>query len=211
MSSERHLGARPGGAVAADPGEGAHLAVLYSDPQDRDATLVPYLAGALDHGEGAVCVTADDPELLGRQIRGAAGRDGSVQVLRTAETYLRGGRFSAPAMAGWLADLTAQAPAGSDAPRLRIAGDLNWIDVLDADGLVELFRYEATLSTFAPAGRHSLVCFYDLRLLPAAAVVEVLRTHPKAMLGGALWDSPFYVPAALRPLQLPVPGSADDN
>jgi hypothetical protein len=186
--------------VASDPGEGDHLAVLYTDPDDRDALLLPYLAGARARGEGAVCVTAVEPDLMASQVRALGGE---VEVLPTAEAYLRGGSFSAPFMAGWLAELAAASPAGSQAPRLRIAGDLDWIEVLDADGLVELFRYEATLSTFAPSSRHSLVCFYDLSRLSAAGVVEVLRTHPKAILGGALWDSPFYDPAALNPVEIP--------
>jgi hypothetical protein len=140
-----------------------------------------------------VCVTAADPERLHEQVgRAAPERPDLLDVRATDQTYLRGGAFSAPAMSSWLAELAAAAPAGSTAPRLRIAGDLAWAEGLDAAGLAELFDYEATLDTFAPGCRHTFACFYDLTRIPAASVLEVLRTHPRALVNGVLWDSPFY-------------------
>jgi hypothetical protein len=180
-------------STLARPGEGEHIAVLYTDPADRDATLIPYLAGALAAGDGAVCVTAVDPAVIHEQVRRAGPTTTDrVEVLGTEQTYLPGGSFSAPAMSSWLADLAAAAPRGSEAPRLRIAGDLAWVERLDDAGLGELFDYEAALDAFAPECRHTFACFYDLTRIPAAGVLDVLRTHPRALVNGVLWDSPFY-------------------
>ena len=174
-------------------GEGEHVAVLYTDAAGRDATLIPYLAAGLAAGEGAVCVTGVDAALVREQVRLAEPTAaGHVEVLATADTYLAGGEFSAPAMSAWLAELAATAPRGSDARRLRIAGDLGWTERLDAAGLVDLFEYESALDGFAPRSRHTFACFYDLTRIPAAGVLEVLRTHPRALVNGVLWDSPFY-------------------
>lgn|GEM_PF-2924307 len=190
----------PLGGVA----EGAHVAVLYQDAAEQQAALLPYLADAVRRGEGAVCVTATDADLMCRQVGVAAER---VEVIPTDRSYLRDGRFDASYMAGWLAEMIAAAPAGSGEPRRCVAGVLDWFDFLDDDGFDDLFRYESTLSALAPAGRHSLACFYDLRVLPAAQVIDVFRTHPKVVVSGTLWESPFYVPEQLRPLPLtPRPG-----
>ena len=189
MSSSRSVD-----AFVADPGEGTHIAVLYRDPGGRDEVLVPYLAGARALDEGAMCITDADPDSFAAAVTAAAGVPGSVEVLRTEDCYLRGGAFSAPAMLGWLAEIGQAAPRGSDAQRLRIAGDLRWIEALDAKGFDELIQYETGLNSVAPGCRHTLACFYDLGLLDATQIVALLAAHPRIVVDGTLWDSPFYVP-----------------
>lgn len=192
------------------PSEGAHLAVLCAEPGERQALLTAYLAGAVRRGEGAVCVTPEDAPQLRDRVARVAGEVASaaVEVVPTAGSYLHEGRFSGTFMAGWLAGLTAAAPIGSDAPRLCIAGVLDWVEQLDAAGFDELFRYESTLNLLAPASRHSLVCFYDLTRLPAAEIVNVMRSHPHLVVSGQVWESPFYDDEELRPLPLPDAGSS---
>ena len=197
-------------AILERPEEGAHVAVLCGDAGERQALLAGYLAGALRRGEGAVCVTAEEPEQLRERVRdsgGSAPESGpDVEVVATAQSYLRDGRFSGQFMVDWLAQLTAAAPAGSGLPRQCVAGVLDWVDGLDTGGFDELFRYESTLNLLAPAGRHTLACFYDLARLPAAEVINVLRAHPQVVISGTVWKSPFYDDKDLRPLPLPEPG-----
>jgi hypothetical protein len=192
------------------PIEGAHVAVLCDGHEQRQAFLAGYLAGALRRGEGAVCVTAEEPDLLLERVRCAAGDTAvaspGLEVVPTAQSYLRDGCFSGQFMADWLARLTAAAPAGSGLPRQCIAGVLDWVDGLDEAGFDQLFRYESTLNLVAPAGRHTLACFYDLATLPAAEVVNVLRAHPDVVISGTVWKSPFYDDRGLRPLPLSEPG-----
>lgn len=187
---------RSADGFVADPGEGAHIAVLYRGRDGRDEVLIPYLAGARSRDEGALCVTALDPDEFTGRVDRAAGGPGSVEVLRTEDSYLRGGAFSASAMSGWLAQVGQTAPRGSDARRIRIAGDLSWIEALGQEGFDELIEYETSLNSIAPACRHSLACFYDLGQLDADQVVALLRAHPRVVIDGALWDSPFYVDSA---------------
>jgi hypothetical protein len=80
---------------------------------------------------------------------------------------------------------------------------LDWFGDLDDAGYEELYRYESTLNVLAPTSRHTLACFYDLQVLPAAQVINVLRTHPRVVISGIVWDSPFYDEDQLRPLPLP--------
>lgn len=188
-------------AVLDAPPEGAHLAVLFTHPGERETLLTRYLAGAVRRGEGAVCVTAEAAEELSGSLRRAAGANAEVAVVAAEDTYLRDGQFSADFMSGYVADMVA-APGR----RQCIAGVLDWFADVDPATYEELYRYESTLNLLAPTSRHTLACFYDLRALPAAQVINVLRTHPRVVVSGTVWDSPFYDEAQLQPL--PLPGSA---
>ena len=44
--------------------------------------------------------------------------------------------------------------------------------------------------------RHDIVavCTYDVGRFSASLVMDVLRTHPYAIIGGTLRENPFYVP-----------------
>jgi hypothetical protein len=173
--------------------EGAHVAILYADPADRDAHLIPYLSAALRTGHSGVCVTSVDADELADRVRRAApGSTAGLEVRSAATTYLQEDRFAGPAMVSWLAGLAAAAPTGSASPRLAIAGDLNCLSVLDRDGLAEMFAYEAALDALAAGCRHTFACFYDLTQLPAQYVIDVFRSHRRVLVGGAFWDSPFY-------------------
>ncbi|HZE66192.1 MAG TPA: MEDS domain-containing protein [Sporichthyaceae bacterium] len=191
-----------GSAVLDEAPEGTHLAVLFGDPAERETLLTRYLAGAVRRGEGAVCVTAEAAHELTGSVRRVVGPTAEVAVVPTHDSYLRGGQFSAQFMAGWVADLVRQAPSGG-VERQCIAGVLDWCGDLDASGFEDLYRYESTLNLLAPTIRHTLACFYDLQVLPAAQIINVLRTHPRVVISGTVWDSPFYDEEELRPLPLP--------
>jgi hypothetical protein len=40
----------------------------------------------------------------------------------------------------------------------------------------------------------AVVCLYDLELVGAGLLTELLRTHPKLLLGDVLVDNPAYAP-----------------
>jgi hypothetical protein len=146
--------------------------------------LRPYLTGGLDRDEGALCIADRTPDVE---------RSEEIEFRSVAATYLRGGAFSADAMTGCLADQASAEPVGSSGRRLRIAGDLDWVESLDAAGFAELLRYEEGLTELAAGSRHTYACFYDLGKLAAGQVIALLRAHPRAIIDGAVWDSPFYV------------------
>jgi hypothetical protein len=45
-------------------------------------------------------------------------------------------------------------------------------------------------------GKHdaTIVCTYNLGRFGAGAVIDVLRSHPVAIIGGMVHENPFYVP-----------------
>ena len=44
-----------------------------------------------------------------------------------------------------------------------------------------------------PKHEATVVCTYDLSRFSASSVIDVLRTHPVAIIGGVVHENPFYV------------------
>jgi len=185
--------------------EGTHIAVLYSDRAERDAHLIPYLSAAARVGKSGVCVASDAPEDLKHQVEGLVpGSSDQLEVFGTDTSYLREGKFARAEMTEWLESFARAVPVGSADRPSHIAGDINWLSRLDSQDHTELHTYEASLDSFASGCRHTFACFYDASSLPASSIVGVFRTHRKVVIGGVLWESPFYAgqaapPASVRP------------
>ena len=189
--------------------EGTHIAVLYSDRAERDAHLIPYLSAAARVGKSSVCVASDEPEDLKRQVEDLVpGSSDQLEVFGTDTTYLRDGKFACTEMTEWLESFARAVPVGSADRPSHIAGDINWLSRLDSQDLTELNAYEASLDSFASGCRHTFACFYEASSLPASNVLSVFRTHPQVVVGGALWQSPFY---AGQPAPQAAPGPTSDD
>lgn len=195
--------------------EGTHIAVLYSDRAERDAHLIPYLSAAARVGKSSVCVASDEPEDLKHQVEGLVpGSADQLEVFGTDTTYLRDGTFARAEMTEWLESCARAVPVGSADRPSHIAGDINWINRLESQDLTELHAYEASLDAFASGCRHTFACFYDASSLPASNLLSVFRTHRTVVVGGVLWESPFYAgqtapPVSPRPARDDQPPTAE--
>ncbi len=58
----------------------------------------------------------------------------------------------------------------------------------------DVVEYESRINYMLPKYDMATVCTYDLAKFSAAIVMDVLRTHPKVIVGGILRENPFYVP-----------------
>ena len=112
--------------------------------------------------------------------------------LRTwSETYLRGGHFDQEVMLGLLDDYL----GGSPAPRIRLVVDMGWaVELQDFSDL--LLEYEARANSVHPKHGHVVICVYDTSKFGGDVIIDVLRTHPVALIGGVLQVNPYFVPAA---------------
>jgi hypothetical protein len=66
--------------------------------------------------------------------------------------------------------------------------------LLDRPGVQDLVEYESRVNRVLEKYHAPVVCAYDLTRFSAAVVVDVMRTHPMVIIGGALHENPFYVP-----------------
>jgi hypothetical protein len=176
-----------------------HVCAFFSSPDDEYDTMLPFVRDGLERGERAYHVVPADgvEDHLARLRRGgievaAARRTGQLEIRKPEETYLRGGRFSAPAMLALIQEsLEAGVATGFPLTRLVAHAQAVWANPDLADEWIE---YEARLNDMLPAYDDPVICTYDSRLLSGSLAVDVLRTHPVAIVGGVVSTNPFFVP-----------------
>lgn len=183
--------------VQLDPGD--HLCAFYRGLEERDEVLIPYLREGLKSGDMCICVVdASEPEAVlaalaadPDDVNGLVDERLDIQVSR--ETYLRGGAFSTDRMLEFWEDALSSAVADGYS-FARAVGEMTW-SMRDMPGVDQLITYEAKLNQFLPRYPQVILCLYDLDRFPGSILMDVLKTHPKVMVGGMLVANPFYLEA----------------
>jgi PAS domain S-box-containing protein len=63
-------------------------------------------------------------------------------------------------------------------------------------GSERLIEYEAKLNEFFPASQCLAICQYDRRRFQPELLLDVLSTHPAAIIGGEAYNNLYYIPPA---------------
>jgi len=58
----------------------------------------------------------------------------------------------------------------------------------------DLIALEARLNEVYSRHEVWVICAYDLTHFSGSVVIDVMRTHPAAFVGGVLQQNPFYIP-----------------
>jgi hypothetical protein len=178
--------------------EGDHVCAFYRGIAERDELLIPYLRDGLASGDRCVCVVdACDPETvlarLGSVIDVAAPLAGrQLDVLSSRDTYLLGGGFSTDRMLDFWRTQVAAAIDDGGYHFARSVGEMTWA-LRDAPGVEALLGYESRLNRFLPEYPQVILCLYDLEAFSGDVIVDILKTHPKVLVGGSLIENPYYV------------------
>ena len=117
---------------------------------------------------------------------------GQLAVLTRDEAYMREGVFDPEGMIALLRDETEQALA-EGYPALRVTGEMTWA-LRGLPGSKRLIEYEARLNEFFPGSQCLAICQYDRRRFDPAVLLEVLHTHPIAIIGTEVYDNFYYIP-----------------
>jgi hypothetical protein len=176
---------------------GDHLCAFYPSLAERDEILIPYLSEGLKAGDKCICVVdGTEPEM----VLAAVGADvdlgpclgrHQLDVERSQETYLRGGAFSTGVMLDFW-DRTIGGALAGEFSFARAVGEMTWA-LRQMPGVEELVGYEAKLNRFLPRYPQVILCLYELDRFSGEVLVDVLKTHPKVLLGGMVLDNPYYL------------------
>jgi hypothetical protein len=174
---------------------GDHICAFYRGCGERDEILIPYLQAGLRIGDKCICVVdAADP----REVLAALGSemevdrwisDSQLELRASTDAYLRSGRFCTEEMLAFWENFIGPAVAG----RFRFArsvGEMTWA-LRQAPGVEELVGYESELNRFLPRYPQVILCLYDLERFSGEIIIDVLKTHPRVLLGGMVLDNPF--------------------
>jgi hypothetical protein len=176
---------------------GDHICAFYPSLAERDEILLPYLNEGLAAGDKCICVVDEtEPWVVLEKLEGHSDVESCVQsnqldVQRSEDTYLCGGGFSADVMLDFW-DSAIGAAFGSGFTFSRAVGEMTWA-LRQMPGVEHLVSYEAQLNRFLPRYPQVILCLYALDRFNGEVLVDVLKTHPKVLLGGMLLDNPYYL------------------
>jgi hypothetical protein len=194
---------------------GDHICGFYRKPAERDDILIPFLVEGLKAGDKCTCVvdscTPDDVlASMSEHIEvDPYVSDGQLEVLDSYGTYLADGGFLPERMLKFWEGKARQSrggerPGGREQPRdgervrpdgpmrARNIGDMSWAH-RDESVVSVLMGYESELNRIMSNFPQVNLCLYDLTRCSGDLIMDVLKTHPKALLGGMVIDNPYYL------------------
>jgi MEDS: MEthanogen/methylotroph, DcmR Sensory domain len=179
-----------------EPGD--HVCAFYRGLSERDEILIPYLREGLLAGDKCICVVdATDPDavlalLTGEiELRDPLARH-QIDVLSSRQTYLRGGAFCPQTMLDFWRESVGGALREPEFSFARAVGEMTWA-LRDMPGADELVSYESELNRYLPQYPQVILCLYDLERFSGELVVDIMKTHPKVLVGGAVVENPYYL------------------
>jgi signal transduction histidine kinase len=117
---------------------------------------------------------------------------GQLSILSSGQSYMQEGVFDPQRMIELLQAETERAvEEGYQA--LRVTGEMSWA-LKGLPGSEHLIEYEAKLNSFFPGSRCLALCQYDRRRFASNVLLDVLATHPLAVIGTEVYDNFYYIP-----------------
>jgi hypothetical protein len=176
-----------------------HVCAFVDSTDEAHRLMDPFVREGLERGEKALHFV--DPVERENYVRHfqdigldmpALFERGQFELLTWAEAQLRGGRFDMPAMLSMIEEVLRDAPR-QGYPGIRFVAQMAWA-ATGSPGISDLIEHEARVNYISPQFKDPLICVYDTTKFGGDIVIEVLRTHPLALVGGVLYQNPFFVP-----------------
>ena len=163
-----------------------HLCLLYEAEEERDTVVASFLRQSIQQGRQVVYLAETRaPEEVRRYLPNE-GEDwtawlagGQLRIAAVADTFLRQGIFDPDQIIAFLRAETERALAQGYAGLCvtsEMAGALH-----GSPGSDRLIDYEVQLNAFLPGSRCLVLCQYDRRRFAPELLLQVLSTHPLAV------------------------------
>jgi hypothetical protein len=176
-----------------------HVCAFFRSDDEEYEVLVPFIRDGFGCGDRAIHLLNPDRRDDHLRRLAAAGIDtaaaegcGQLELRSNTEAYLPDGRFDLDRMLE-LFERLASGRADHRLPRSRIVCRMDWI----AGGrslIDDVIEFEARVNDVWRRHDDVVICTYNLRQLSGDAVIDVMRTHPVAIIGGVLQRNPYFVP-----------------
>jgi hypothetical protein len=111
-----------------------------------------------------------------------------LDVRTPAETYLREGEFSTDRMLEFW-DQTIGEALSDEFGLVRGVGEMTWA----SRALPDVVGYEARLNRFLPRYPQIFLCMYEVARFSGDVLVDILKVHPKVLLGSTVIENPYYI------------------
>jgi hypothetical protein len=177
-----------------------HACAFFSSADEEQAVLAPFAKDGLAANDRLVQIINDrhrEDRLQRLRTEGIdvdeATARGQLEMRPWEKAYLNGGKgFDQDAMLALIQEVLKEGRS-SGFGMTRLWANMEWA-LEDLPGVDQIVEYETRLNHVLPQYDDVVVCTYDLNKFSAATVMDILRTHPQVIVGGALQQNPFFVP-----------------
>jgi len=180
-------------------GRHRHVCAFFDNQDQEDKVIIPFLKEGIDSGERAFCISGTEMQrhLLqklrdaGTEVAMAEKRD-QLKIEQWGKAIVGSARFDQDAMLERIEGVLSQGREKGFG-LTRFVGRMDWVREYSV-GINELVEYETRLNRTWRKFNDPIICVYDLSTFNAGALVNILRTHPVAIIGDVVAENPFYDP-----------------
>jgi PAS domain S-box-containing protein len=198
-NQERVMKNQKGTTIFQDLQVGDHLCILYRTEKEHSHVFTEFLRQGLERNEKTLyIIDAHSADTILEYLK-SDGIDveeyvteGQIIILTADESYTKNGIFDPDKMIQVLSQETEQAlKEGYSA--LRVTGEMSWA-LRNLPGSERLIEYENKLNEFFPTARCLAICQYNMQKFEADILLQVLHTHPFAIIDAEIYDNFYYIP-----------------
>jgi hypothetical protein len=176
-----------------------HVCAFFDSPDEEYRILLPFVKEGFETGDKTFLILDKEQRTERLHRLAAIGIDpeaaeqrGQPEVRGWENAHLRPGRFDQHAMIGLLEDVF-RSDEQKGFGLTRLWANMEWA-LQDFPGVHDILEYESRVNYVLPKYDTVTVCTYDVTKFSASLLMDVLRTHPYAIVGGILQENSFYVP-----------------
>ena len=191
--------ARPMPLVRSFLSASRHVCAFFHSHDEEYRVLLPFIQEGFARGEKAFHIVDPARRDTHLQRLAAAGIDtaaaqqrGQFELYNWTEAHLRDGYFDQDRMRALIEEVVTRARQHGF-PRTRFVTHMEWA-LEGRVGMPALLEYEAKAHHGRMRDDDPVICTYDLTKFGGGIVVDIMRTHPMLIIGGSLYENPFFVP-----------------
>ena len=196
MSNRQSANVQLAGSTLSPP---AHCCAFFSSAEEEFQVLLPFIRQGFEQGDKSFHIIderrrgeyLDRLADTGTDVSGAE-KSGQLEVRGWENAHFKPGWFDQHAMLSLVEEVLSGAEKQGFA-HTRWVANMGWA-LEDKPGVGDLVEYCARLNDVVPRFNATIICTYDLARFTAAQMVDVLRCHPLAVIGGIVQENPFYLP-----------------
>ncbi len=175
-----------------------HTCAFVRNREEGLRIIGPFLGEALNWGEKGIYIVDprsehEDIERLQQAGTDIAGHPNQFQMLNWNTTYLHDGRFDQDRMVTAISHVIEEGKA-QGFPRTRMVGQMGWV-FDNHPGVEQVLEYEVKVNDVLTRSQHPAVCIYELERLSGSMIMDLMQAHPMTIIGGVLYENPYYRPA----------------
>lgn len=173
-----------------------HICAFFHGIDEEYQILLPFIKHGLESGDRALHFidrSAHAEHVCRLTNAGidlaAVEQRGQFTLLHNDGVYAPDGAFDAQRMIAFIQQALDEGHRRGF-PLTRIVGHVKAETRPDDDSWIE---FEAEVNQVLQRYPDPVVCIYDLSSESGAFIVDVMRTHPMIIIGGTLYENPFYI------------------